>query len=163
SRPQNRVPPGDQQYRLLADNVADMITRHDERGRVLFASPAVQQLFGEPAKKILGDGLFKRVHVADRPAYLTALSRCHASSEPTAVEFRVRRADGSEPARYIWAEMRCQPVYSAGRCAADRSSIVAVTRDISDRKAQEAELVRTRDDAENASRMKTQFLANMSH
>jgi cell cycle sensor histidine kinase DivJ len=45
----------------------------------------------------------------------------------------------------------------------DRPGIVAVTRDISDRKAQEAELMRTRDEAESASRAKTQFLANMSH
>jgi cell cycle sensor histidine kinase DivJ len=47
--------------------------------------------------------------------------------------------------------------------AQDRAGIVAVTRDISDRKAQEAELLKTRDVAESASRAKTQFLANMSH
>ena len=47
--------------------------------------------------------------------------------------------------------------------AGDRPGIVAVTRDISERKAQEAELMRTRDEAESASRAKTQFLANMSH
>src|SRR4029079_5063728 len=35
--------------------------------------------------------------------------------------------------------------------------------DISLRKAQEAEILRTRDEAESASRAKTQFLANMSH
>lgn len=163
-RPGNAVPAGEEHYRLLADNVADMITRHDEKGRVVFASLGAQQLFGEPAQKILGDGLFKRVHVADRPAYLTALSRCHAGNEPTAVEFRVRRAAGPEPARYIWAEMRCKPgVRSVDAAAPHRCSIVAITRDISDRKAQEAELVRTREEAENANRIKTQFLANMSH
>ncbi|HKB21445.1 MAG TPA: PAS domain-containing sensor histidine kinase [Methyloceanibacter sp.] len=162
-RPGNAVPAGEEHYRFLADNVGDMITRHDEKGRVVFASLGAQHLFGEPAQKILGDGLFKRVHVADRPAYLTALSRCQAANEPTAVEFRVRRAAGPEPARYIWAEMRCQPMRSADAAAPDRCSIVAVTRDISDRKAHEAELVRTRDEAENANRIKTQFLANMSH
>jgi len=47
--------------------------------------------------------------------------------------------------------------------AQDRPGIVAVTRDISDRKVQEAELLKTRDVAESASRAKTQFLANMSH
>jgi cell cycle sensor histidine kinase DivJ len=45
----------------------------------------------------------------------------------------------------------------------DQPGIVAVTRDISDRKAQEVEILRTRDEAESASRAKTQFLANMSH
>ena len=41
--------------------------------------------------------------------------------------------------------------------------VLAGTRDISERKAQEDELLRARDEAESASRAKTQFLANMSH
>ena len=160
-RSESAVRSGEERYRLLAENVTDMITRHDEKGRVVFASHAAQSLFGEPVQKILGDGLFERVHVADRPAYLTALSRSLANNEAMAVEFRVRRA-GGEASRYVWVEMRCRPMPSLGD-AQDRPGIVAVTRDISDRKVQEAELLKTRDVAESASRAKTQFLANMSH
>jgi cell cycle sensor histidine kinase DivJ len=58
--------------------------------------------------------------------------------------------------------MRCRPL-RAEDTALDWPGVVAVTRDISDRKAQEAEILRTRDEAESASRAKTQFLANMSH
>jgi cell cycle sensor histidine kinase DivJ len=162
-RSETAIRAGEERYRLLAENATDMITRHDEKGRVVFASLGAQQLFGEPAQKIIGDGLFERVHVADRPAYLTALSRCHADSEPIAVEFRVRRAGAAGPARYVWVEMRCRPMRPQDTTAVERPSIVAVTRDVSDRKAQEAELTRTRDEAESASRAKTQFLANMSH
>jgi cell cycle sensor histidine kinase DivJ len=43
------------------------------------------------------------------------------------------------------------------------SGIVAITRDISNAKAQEAELREARDAAEGASQAKTQFLASMSH
>jgi cell cycle sensor histidine kinase DivJ len=161
-RSESAVRAGEERYRLLAENATDMITRHDEKGRVIFASLAAQQLFGEPAQKIAGDGLFERVHVADRPAYLTALSRSFANNEPIAVEFRVRRAGSAEAARYVWVEMRCRPLRAEG-APLDRPGIVAVTRDISDRKAQEAEILRTRDEAESASRAKTQFLANMSH
>ena len=162
-RSETAIRAGEERYRLLAENATDMITRHDEKGRVVFASLGAQQLFGEPAQKMIGDGLFERVHVADRPAYLTALSRCHANGEPIAVEFRVRRAGAAGPARYVWVEMRCQPMRPQDTTAVERPSIVAVTRDVSDRKAQEAELTRTRDEAESASRAKTQFLANMSH
>ncbi len=154
---------GEERYRLLAENATDMITRHDDKGRVVFASLAAQQLLGESVQKVLGDGLFERVHVADRPAYLTALSRCQANNEAMAVEFRVRRAGGAEPARYTWVEMRCRPMRPADGAKLDQPGIVAVTRDISDRKAQEAELLRARDEAESASRAKTQFLASMSH
>jgi len=154
---------GEERYRLLAENANDMITRHDDKGRVVFASLAAQQLLGEPTKKVLGDGLFERVHVADRPAYLTALSRCLATNGAIAVEFRVRRAGAGEAARYAWVEMRCRPMHPADGAKFGRPGIVAITRDISDRKAQEAELLRARDEAEGASRAKTQFLASMSH
>jgi cell cycle sensor histidine kinase DivJ len=163
NRSETAVRAGEERYRLLAENATDMITRHDDKGRVIFASPAAQQLFGEAAQKITGDGLFERVHVADRPAYLTALSRSLANSEPMAVEFRVRRAGPAETARFVWAEMRCRPLRAAEDTTLDRPGIVAITRDISERKAQETELMRTRDEAESASRAKTQFLANMSH
>ncbi len=161
-RSESAVRAGEERYRLLAENVTDLITRHDEKGRVVFASLAAQQLLGEPAQKIVGDGLFERVHVADRPAYLTALSRCQAHGEPIAVEFRLRRGAGAG-ARYIFVEMRCRPMQPAEGETLDRPGIVAVTRDISERKAQEAELLRARDEAEGASRAKSQFLANMSH
>ena len=161
-RSEGTVRAGEERYRLLAENATDMITRHDEKGRVLFASLAAQQLFGEPAQKVAGDGLLERVHVADRPAFLTSLSRSLANNESIAAEFRVRRASGAEPARYVWVEMRCRPLRAADT-AISQPGIVAVTRDISDRKAQEAEILRTRDEAESASRAKAQFLANMSH
>jgi cell cycle sensor histidine kinase DivJ len=161
-RSEDAIRVGEERYRLLAENATDMITRHDEKGRVLFASQASQQLLGEEPKKLTGDGLFERVHVADRPAYLTALSRCIAGGEPVTVEFRVRRQDLSGLERYDWAEMRCRPL-QASRGGAFAPGVLAGTRDISARKAQEDALLRARDEAESASRAKTQFLANMSH
>jgi two-component system, cell cycle sensor histidine kinase DivJ len=153
---------GEARYRQLADNATDMITRHDERGRVLFASQASQQLLGEPPTKLTGEGLFERVHIADRPAYLTALSRCAAIGEPNTVEFRVRHLGPSGQERYVWVEMRCRPLHPL-RGNDLPQGVLAGTRDISERKAQEGELLRARDEAESASRAKTQFLANMSH
>ena len=161
-RSEHATASGDERYRLLAENATDMITRHDERGRVAFASPAALELTGEPAQKLVGDGLFERVHVADRPAYLTALSRALANKETMTVEFRIRRASPAEAPRYVWVEMRCRPL-TPSEAPEQRLGIVAVTRDISERKAQEAELTRMRDEAESISRAKTQFLANMSH
>lgn len=141
----------------LVENASDLITHHDEKGRVLHASRAAQTLCGEPPRNLLGDGLFARVHVADRPVYLTALSRCQSEGEAVAVEFRLRQA--SDAGHYVWVEMRCRPMPKDSAL----SGLVAVTRDISQRKAQEEELLRLRDEAESANRAKTQFLANMSH
>ena len=152
---------GEERYRLLAENASDMITRHDERGRVLFASHASQQLLGEAPAKLIGDGLFERVHIADRPAYLTALSQCSATGDPITVEFRLRQQTQSGGERYRWVEMRCRPLRTPHGGAV--AGVLAGTGDISERKAQEEELTRARDEAESASRAKTQFLASMSH
>jgi cell cycle sensor histidine kinase DivJ len=155
---------GERRYRLMAENATDMLTRHDARGRVTFASVAAEPILGAPAGALMGDGLFERVHVADRPAYLTALSCSLSQRTPYTVEFRVRRggearakhsADG-----YVWVEMRCRPMSREGEID---GAVVAVTRDIGERKAQEEELMRARDAAQSASRAKSQFLANMSH
>jgi cell cycle sensor histidine kinase DivJ len=71
-------------------------------------------------------------------------------------EVRLKRGDGS----FVWTEMRCRPATPVKGEAAD---IVAVTRDISERKTHEHALIEARDLAEGASRAKSSFLANMSH
>ena len=153
----------EERYQLLAEATNDLVTRHDDKGRVVFASAAAQRLLGEPTRRLLGDGLFERVHVSDRPAYLTTLSRCRANSESLSVEFRVRRAGSGEAATYTWVEMQCRPTQRADRGKRDHAGIVAVIRDISGRKARETELLKARDIAEGANQAKTQFLASMSH
>lgn len=151
----------EERYRLLAENVNDMITLHDQSGRVVFASQAARQLLGAAAPAVLGEGLFEHVHVADRPAFLSALNRCRANNEPMSVEFRLRRGGAAENAYYAWVEMRCRPMPRSD--GFEQSRVVAVTRDISQHKESEANLVRARGEAEGANRAKSQFLASMSH
>jgi len=154
-------------YRLLARNMTDVITRHGRNGSVLFASPAADPLFGASVADLLGHGLFDRVHVADRPAYLTALA--DARDEGRSVEFRVRRdrPEGRHKAtvRFIWIEMRCRPFDRAlgGNATPQDREVVAVMRDVSERKAQEQALEDARNDAEQANTAKGRFLATMSH
>jgi two-component system, cell cycle sensor histidine kinase DivJ len=57
-------------------------------------------------------------------------------------------------------EIRCRPAQAS---LGAPSEIVAVTRDIAQRKRQEQALVEARDQALAASRAKSRFLANMSH
>ena len=78
-------------YRLLARNISDVISRHRRNGAAHFISPAAEAMLGAPVSRLLGHGLFDRVHVADRPAYLTALSDAARGREACSVEFRIRR------------------------------------------------------------------------
>jgi cell cycle sensor histidine kinase DivJ len=152
-------------YRLLARNMSDVISRHGRNGAVQFISPAAEAMLGTPATRLTGHGLFDRVHVADRPAYLTALSNVARDGEARSVEFRLRRdlphagASGGQ-VDFIWVEMRCRPLEHA---PASEAEVVAVMRDVTDRKMQEQALDLARSAAEAADAAKTRFLATMSH
>ena len=154
-------------YRLLARNMTDVISRHGKNGAVLFLSPAAEKLFGVSLNGLHNHGLFDRVHVGDRPAYLTALADAAAHGEERSVEFRVRREPGEAgvPAvpQFIWVEMRCRPLDSAAGENADRREVVAVMRDVTPRKMQEQAIEDARADTERAHAAKSKFLANMSH
>ena len=152
----------EERYRLLALNMSDVISRHRRNGAVQFISPAVESLLGTPIGQLLGHGLFDRVHVADRPAYLTALSEAARRGEAASVEFRLKR-DGTRGAvDFIWVEMRCRPLEQSATDTGE-GEVVAVMRDITDRKMQEQALDLARSAAEAADAGKTRFLATVSH
>ena len=157
-------------YRLLARHMSDVISRHRRDGAVQFISPAAEAMLGAPVSRLLGHGLFDRVHVADRPAYLTALSDAARGGEAGSVEFRLRREvprGARGPAAqvdFIWVEMRCRPMEQASdKAEAGEAEVVAVMRDVTDRKLQEQALDLARTAAEQADASKTRFLATMSH
>jgi cell cycle sensor histidine kinase DivJ len=151
-------------YRLLARNMSDVISRHRRNGAVQFISPAAETMLGTQVARLLGHGLFDRVHVADRPAYLTALSDAARGGEAGSVEFRLRRDNPRGGGEFIWIEMRCRPLDAApGTAALPEAEVVAVMRDVTDRKMQEQALELARADAEQADASKTRFLATMSH
>ncbi len=155
-------------YRLLARNMSDVISRHHRNGAVQFISPAAETMLGTPVAQLLGHGLFDRVHVADRPAYLTALSDAARGGEACSVEFRLRRDASRSVERgqvdFIWVEMRCRPLEQVLETASpSEAEVVAVMRDVTDRKNQEQALDLARTAAERADASKTLFLATMSH
>lgn len=152
----------DARYRLLAENATDLITRHTRSGNVLFASPAAQDLLGAASDELINDGMFTRVHVADRPAFLSVFSQAAERSATATVEFRIRKSiDRHGPPDWRWVEMRCRRFDED--TANDAVQLIAITRDIEVHRRQEEALRSANALAEKASEAKTRFLANMSH
>ncbi len=152
--------------RLLASNMADVLTRHGRNGHVLFVSPAAEPVFGAKLHDLHGRGLFDRVHVADRPAYLTALGDAARLNESRTVELRVRRdADQRGCAGgFVWIEMRCWPLdRPAPAQAGEDCEVVAILRDVTARKDEERAIEDARAEVERANVAKSRFLATMSH
>ena len=147
---------GESRYELLAQTMDDMVTRHIATGAVVYTSPSARALIEAEPDSLAGQGLFERVHVTDRLHYLTALAGASGRGEETTIEFRARRGDGPS-SRIIWLEMRCRP-FEEGT-----GQVIAITRDISERKAHEIALVEARAQAERANVAKGRFIATMSH
>jgi len=141
--------------------MTDLITRHGRGGAVLLASPAAEPIFGVRPRDLMGSGLLDRVHVADRPAYLTALADAASLHESRSAEFRARRGplEGGTP-RFIWLEMRCHPLE---RTSPGEAEVVAVMREVTARKEEEQALAEARAQAQRANLAKSRFLATISH
>jgi cell cycle sensor histidine kinase DivJ len=147
-------------YRILAEDTTDIVMRHSRNGSLLSVSSAVESLIGAPARELLGNGLFDRVHVIDRPAYLAALSDAARLNERRSLELRIRRGTQVHQAgQFVWAEMHCR-----SRAGADGElEVTAVLRDISERKMQERAVEVARLESERAEAAKSLFVATMSH
>lgn len=142
-------------HRLLAHSMTDVVIRHGRNGSVLSAPQAAESIVGVQASELLGNGLFDRVHVADRPAYLAALADAASLNEERSLELRIRCGAG----QFRWVDMRCLPRESG----AGEREVIAVLRDISERKSQDRAIETARAESERADAAKIRFIATMSH
>jgi cell cycle sensor histidine kinase DivJ len=120
-------------------------------------------MFGARVADLHGHGLFERVHVVDRPAYLSALGDAAALGETNSVEFRVRRDGTDGQPEFIWIEMRCRPFDEATLDEDERREVVAVLRDVTERKHLQQAQLDAHAEAARANDAKSRFLATMSH
>ncbi len=161
----------DARDRMVLEAIEDLVTWHDETGNVINASATADGLLETPARSLRGRGLFDRVHVADRPAFLKALADAAHGDRPCSARFRVQVGDddprdarrmASRP--LLWVEMRARRVVAeSAELDGHRPAIVAVTRDISGLKTREEDIDTARALAEAANAARGQFLATISH
>jgi two-component system, cell cycle sensor histidine kinase DivJ len=140
----------------------DVITHHGNGGRIVRASANAEAVLGAPASDLQNYGLFDRIHIADRPAYLRALSEAAASGDTCEIAFRLRREAKAE---FTWIEMRCWSgdgnLHRSGD--ATGAEVIAVMRDVTLRKTRQDASLEARIEAERANAAKSRFLACMSH
>ena len=148
----------EQRFRLMTENVIDYaIYMFDPHGRVMSWNAGAERNKGYTAKEIIGKSiaLFYRRDEAEAGHPQRDLEQASLLGRVSSEGWRVRK-DGS----MFWADV----VTTAVR---DPDGLLLgfcnVTRDLTERKRHEAELLRAKISAEQASREKSEFLANMSH
>lgn len=133
---------------------------------ILGRDGSAERIFGavgsvlECERSDLADNRFvDRMHIADRPAFLTTLDRVHANRSRDKADVRLRVGPADGPQRFIWSEIDLSTITGLN----GETEIYALVRDISATKEHEAELTRAREKAEASDAAKGRFLATMSH
>ncbi|HEX7165681.1 MAG TPA: diguanylate cyclase, partial [Acidimicrobiales bacterium] len=124
----------EERFRTLVETSSDVIWIVDSTGMVTFVTPSSQRVLGYESGDCVGSSLWSLVHKDDVDLGRTAVERAIASEEIVVVEWRFRKGDGS------WAH-----VESTVRSLLDDDAVQGVvvnSRDISERKALEAQLIR---------------------
>ena len=159
--------------RMITENVDDFIAVLDTQGMRLYNSPSYGRLFGD-AGSLLHTNSFAEIHQDDRDLVKSAFMETVRSGISQCLDYRFVLPDGT--VRNM--ESRGGVIRNS---AGEVSSVVVVSRDVTERKQAERELrelnerleerveQRTRELtqakqlAESANRVKSEFLANMSH
>lgn len=140
----------ERKYRLISENSQDFISRNatDEKATYLYASPICHQMFGYTQEELVGSQGMDYIHPEDAPRVQEYLRSSIQEKRLDPIIFRYLCKDGS----YLWVETTLRYTSSGGGAA----EIVAVTRDISERKQYELKLL------ESENRYKSLFEYNPS-
>ena len=145
---------------FLAKSAHDGIVVTDQHGQVTYWNPAAERIFGytktevmgKPFQELLGPAATDVDYAANRPK----LQR--PGKEPlkgSTAEVPVIRKDG--------ARVQVEISLSSSLDTQGEWYTLSIVRDITERKRWENSLKKAKEDAESASKAKSQFLANMSH
>jgi PAS domain S-box-containing protein len=128
-----RVQRSQGRYKLLAENMGDVVTRIAFDGSSNYISPAIENLLGYTPREMAGLPAHAFVHEADRAQVVRVYEEMAAGRNDAVVQHRAIHKAGHE----VWVESRFRLVRDeVGRALA----MVVVIRDISERKALEAHL-----------------------
>jgi PAS domain S-box-containing protein len=143
-------------YRVLADNVTDVIALATLEGERIYLSPSIERALGYTPTALYRTPNLTHLHPEDRDDLREKMLRLGREGGELTCEYRCVRADGS----VIWVETSFSLTEPT---EGQPARIVSVSRNIERRKELELQLIEARVAAEAAAAAKSDFLANMTH
>jgi len=152
------LPDSQKIFYQLFECAPDGIVVVDSSGLIRQANPQTEKLFGHSRSELIGKPIelliperFASQHVGHRDAYLR---EPRTRTMGANLDLYARRQDGTE----FPVDIMLSPLETKGG-----RLVLAVVRDITERRKAEVNYRQARDDAEAASRAKDQFIAVLSH
>ncbi len=149
----------EQKLQAITNSAQDAILMIDTQGKITYANPAVLAIFGYQPDEMLGENLHDLLaperYLADhKAAFHEFLRSGTGNAVGKTVELSALHKSGQE----IVVELSLTSIFFSGGWHA-----VGIVRNITERKKIDVELAKRTEEAEEASRLKSTFLATMSH
>ena len=152
---QEKLRTSEAQYRVLADNITDVIALNDLDGVRRYLSPSIEQAMGYSVEELFATQNYTFLHPDDADWVPRELARLAERGGELTLQYRIVHKAGHA----VWVETNFGLITSV----TGAPQIISVSRQIDARKALETELVEARRRAEEAAAAKSDFLANMTH
>lgn len=131
------------QFRLLAENSSDMISKHDITGIFLYVSPACKTILGYDPDELTNTSVTLLVHPEDAKQVIDLLATPDWNDVTVTVDYRARHKNGD----YVWIETTARLFYDDRN---NRQEFQASSRNITERKEAEDALQRAHADLQEA-------------
>ncbi|QDX93364.1 PAS domain-containing sensor histidine kinase [Brevibacillus laterosporus] len=118
-------------YRLISENMTDLIAILDRSGRYIYVSPSFQTILGYTPESLLGMDYRQWIHTEDKEFLRQGRKQLVAEGTVMQVELRYRCASGE----WMYLEANGTPVFNGKQ---NLEHFVFVARNITDRKQAEA-------------------------
>jgi two-component system, sensor histidine kinase and response regulator len=151
---QENLKESEERFRLISETIHFGVFETDDQGSCLYTNTRYQEIFRISLVESLTSQWLDYVIEDEKAAVAQGWQKAMENMEKFSVDCRVRNARGDE----IWVHVYSSPVFSD-----EGARYTGTIEDITRRKTNEQELKRAKEQAELASRTKSQFLANMSH
>ncbi len=147
----------DGRYRKLVEQLQAIVWEAEPNNwKFTLVSPYAQALLGYPLEQWYEPNFWlDHLHPEDRERVLACCAKAIAQGRDYELEYRMLADDG----RIVWLHDVVQVELADG----ESIKLSGIMFDITERKKAEEELLRKSDQAQQASRLKTEFLANVSH
>ena len=148
----------ERRYRLMAENVTDVIITTDLRGRTTFVAPSYQSVTGYAPEDLIGRNPAEHAHPDDIPNMMRVFRNIADGQAGESFRWRLRHKLTNE---WLWLESN--PSLLPGERLGEKPRFLDVIRDVTTQVAQELALALATVEAKSAAAAKSEFLANMSH